>query len=107
MIPIRIIDPVVVDSGVELQVIAEIIVAFYRISRSREEVGVWMNNHLAEKYNQDQQACAHKGQHGDCVFLHKSISYVTGNIAKFGYFMRSNKLAKVDGESLFCDSLIQ
>ena len=58
MIPVRIVDTIMIDSGVVLQVVAEVVVALYRISRSRKQVGIGMHNHLAENCNQDQQSCA-------------------------------------------------
>ena len=74
MIPVGIIDSIVINSGIVLQVVAEIIITFHRISRSRKEVGIGMYNHSAENYKQDQDSCTQNGHQGDCVLLHKSIT---------------------------------
>jgi hypothetical protein len=48
-----------------------------------------MHDDSSKNYNQYEQPGAQNGHGGDSVFIHKSIRYLSGNIAKIGYFMGS------------------
>jgi hypothetical protein len=89
MITVWIVDTIVPDSGIVLQVVTEIIIALYGISRSGKKISVGIFEDPSKNYNQYEQSGAQNGHGGNSVFIHKSISYLTGNIAKIGYFMGS------------------